>query len=97
MARRDRPDQDVDGRPLRPGPATTRVARQHRRDIEHADPKHPVAAGEEHRAGGRLARPSRRVSRAMASAISQVRGARIIGHVAGSMQWIGQSQSANET
>ena len=33
----------------------------------------------------------------MASPISQVRGARMIGQMAGSMQWVGHSQSANET
>ena len=33
----------------------------------------------------------------MASLISQVRGALVIGQMAGSTQWVGQSQSAKET
>ena len=37
-----------------------------------------------------------RVRPSIASAISQVRGARIIGQIAGSMQWVGQVQSAKE-
>ena len=39
-------------------------------------------------------RPSRTVRRSIASLISQVLGARITGQIAGSTQWVGQSQSA---
>ena len=72
------------------------VALEHRGDVEHADAEDTVAAGEKHRARGRMRR-SRPGGARIASPISQVAGARMTGQVAGSMQCVGQSQSANET
>ena len=61
----------------------------------HPDAVDHMAAGEERRpCGGALGTA---VQAATASPISQLRGAASSGQIAGSIQWVGQSQSANET
>ena len=84
------PERSIDTRPMTVGPGTPYdvSAADGTRYVSFADWICPTHCIEPALCPARFS---------MASAISQVRGARITGQRAGSMQWVGQIQSAKET
>ena len=97
MAGGDRADQHVHRRPFRPARATSASPA---RTADTSNIPTPYTRCRQMNSTGPAVGcfvPRRSARSAIASAISQVRGARMTGQMAGSMQWAGQSQSANET
>ena len=94
MASRHRPDHHVHAPPP-PRPPPPGGRRPEPRPRRTSRPRRP--GGGRRRAPGppwAPTGPAGRSARSIASLISQVRGARVTGQMAGSMQWVGQSQSA---
>jgi len=94
----DRPTNTAAAEPVSPAARTQRVALEYRIHGEGADAEHVMAAHEQRRPVHRLAAgPKSLASPRTASPISHVRALPMAGQTAGSMQCVGQIQSANET
>src|SRR6058998_809911 len=98
VTRANRPHQHLRRRAALARGPHQRVAREHRVHGEGADAEHVVTAHEQGRPMHRLARrpqPLRQTAHGVPHL--HVRALPMAGQMAGSMQWVGQIQSANET